>query len=189
MLIVAALAVLLSAPAVLLAAVPLGAGAARLALARRSYLVGGVLHVRGLRHRTMHLTMVRSAGLTTQRTSDALLVLLELEDGAQRLAVPVWRTKSPRGVDPYACDALADELDGGPADAVVPLLRAQGRAVRTGVRPTPLDLLVLGDQGGLNAAAEVPARPESEGGRAHHGPGPRPAGRAGGRTRSVGPGR
>jgi hypothetical protein len=113
----------------------------RLVLRRGEWLVGNVLVVRRWRTRRVDLASVVSAHLRSAPVNGGRVVELVLAASGRPLAVPVWRTRPPRGVDVGACDALGDRLVRAPLE-VVALLRAQGEAVRTGVRPTPLDQLV-----------------------------------------------
>ncbi len=138
---VGSLAVVLGSPRTVLFAPGVAGMAVTLVLRRREQVVGPVLHVRRLRHRSVLLPDVTEAWLRSVPALGCRAVQLVLVDlSGRRVAVPVWRTRSPRGVDAHACDTLADELLRAPADLVA-LLRAQGEAVRTGHRPTPLDRL------------------------------------------------
>lgn len=140
----AALCVVAAAACVLLAstrpllAVPLGAVVVARAVLRRGVWVEGTAVVvrTALRTRTRDLATAREVALRPGGGLDRTRVLLVVDD----LAVPVWRTRRPRGVDPYAGDVLADALTGH--DEVRARLREHACAVRTGVRPTPLDRLV-----------------------------------------------
>ena len=126
---------------VLLLAPPAVGAAAAAVLRRRDWLEGPVLHVRRVRHRTVDLRQVRRAHVRSVPAADCRVLLLVLVDPRGReVRVPVWRTRSPRGVDAFACDALADRLTSAPPELLA-LLRAQGAAVRRGARPTPLDRL------------------------------------------------
>ena len=116
--------------------------AATAVLRRRDWLEHDVLLVRRVRTRRVPLGAVHEAHVRSVPALDCRVVELVLTDPAgHEVAVPVWRTRSPRGVDAFACDNLADRLTEAPVQ-VLALLRAQGEAVRTGARPTPLDRLV-----------------------------------------------
>lgn len=123
----------------LLIGLVLAGALAALVLRRADWLEGSDLVVRRLRTRRVDLSSVRDARVRSVPAGDHRVLELVLVDArGHRAAVPVWRTRSPRGVDVHACTDLADRLLVAPA-SVVRLLRAQGEAVRDGVRPTPLD--------------------------------------------------
>ena len=138
--------VLLDSPQAAWAVLPLAPLVTALVLRRRDTVQGDELVVRRLRVRRVDLARAVSTTLHVVQAMDHRVVELRVRDAEGRSAtVPLWRTRSPRGVDAYACDRLADRLQRSPhvrAEVVV-LLRAQARAVRTGERPTPLDRLVV----------------------------------------------
>lgn len=126
-------------PAGLLVSAVVAGGLGWLVLRRADWLEGSELVVRRVRTRRVDLSTAERARLRSVPAGDHRVLELVVSDADGRTAaVPVWRTRSPRGVDVWACSDLAARLVRAP-EPLRALLSAQGEAVRQGVRPTPLD--------------------------------------------------